>query len=760
MSRSAGSHIIAGMVATQSSVIAWVSAAAVTCVLVLAGCSSSSRAPGTINGKEPIDRGTSVMLVESAEDQTAVANFVAQQAATAAMTPAELQSSYGLSRSDVLPFDATTADSLSLIQAQSAFALDASGLDALKQSGVVVRTGSAFNTFTDGYAAIYSAHLPLFVSADSMMDAIHRSYDHILEGVETAVLVPTLAAMLSGLQAHLAQSTASPEVKADLDVYLAVAAALLDASTPSLVAGGDAGAAKSLVNLATSASGVGDVVLFGSNRTVDFASFTPRGHYTDSAALSQYFRAMIWLGTIDFRLIETQADGSQLFHRAQLDAMIALYELYDASLLDNWTTLHATISTFVGQDDSMTVSQVPALEQALGAQSSAELAALDDQTIAQAIATGRFGTQRIDSYILMADSHTGTLPLNSAFLVLGQRFTVDSLVLSNVVYDRVNRPQYPSRMMPKPLDAAFAAMGNGDALPLLADELASYGYAPELATMRQVIDGEPSDYWNSSLYTLWVAALRALSPSAGVVENPAASGLPSVVGTTAWGLRTLNTQLGSWAELRHDNVLYVKPAASTGVACQFPAAYVEPSVAFWDGLLQYATIGAQRFSALPSSVASTGAVQLGLTHFGRLQQDATMLRAMAVQQTTGADLTSDQLAFINQAVTLTRICGGGVIANGWYPQLVAGGSPVDYKPTIADVFMDPNSGNLLEVGTGDVNPLVVVVETCMGPRAFAGLSLSYYETIASNFKPLTDTDWQGMVKTAPRPDWLAPVLVP
>ncbi len=296
-----------------------------------------------------------------------------------------------------------------------------------------------------------------------------------------------------------------------------------------------------------------------------------RGHYTDSATLSQYFRAMIWLGTIDFRLIETQSNDSQIFHRPQFEAMVALFDLFDGGLLDNWNTLHATISTFVGQDDSMTPAEVPALEQVLGVQSSAGLATLDDAAIAQAVATGRFGTQRIDSYILIADPHAGTLPLNSSFLVFGQRFTVDSFVLSNVVYDRVNHPDYPPRMMPKPLDAAFAAMGNGDALPFLAGDLATYG---------------------------------------------------------------------------------------------------------------------------------------------------------------------------------------------WYPQLIAGVSPVAHKPTIADIFMDPDTGTVLEVGTGDVNPMVVVVETCVGPRAFAGLSLSYYETTASNFKPLTDNDWVGMLATAARPDWLAPVLVP
>ena len=210
----------------------------VACIWVLASCSSSSKTPVHFNSNEPIDPGTSVMLTQSPQDQASTASFVAQQSATAALTPTQLQSSYGLARNNGLPFDPTTADSLSLIQAQSTFALDAAGLAALKQSGVAIRTGSSFPTFTDGYAAIYAAHLPLFVSADSMMDAIHRSYDSMLEGIEAEVLVPTLAAMLSGVQAHLTQSAASAQTKADLDIYLAVAAALLNGSAPALVAGG------------------------------------------------------------------------------------------------------------------------------------------------------------------------------------------------------------------------------------------------------------------------------------------------------------------------------------------------------------------------------------------------------------------------------------------------------------------------------------------------------------------------------------------
>lgn len=748
---------------------------ALTCAWLLVGC--SSRSPGgtsapsdsgadaatvpIVVGSESVDPGTKVTLTLSSQDQTEVAAVVAQLAVTASLTASQLQTNYALSHNETLPFDPTTADSLSLIQKSSNLSLDDAALTTLKSSGVVVNTNRGYNTFTDGYADLYYQHLPLFISADSMLDAVHRSYDHILKYLEIDALDPTLVATLAGLQANLPSSNASKQAKADLDVYLAVAAALLNGTASTTVAGGDASMAQTLVDHAIAASGVADITLFGYPRVIDFSTFTPRGHYTDSTLLQQYFRAMIWLGTIDFRLIETLRDGSQVFHRQQFDAMNTLSDLFDDSLHTNWSTLHTTISTLVGADDSMTLDQVPALQAALGVTGSAGLASLDDATIAQAIATGRFGTQQIDSYILMADPHAGTLPLNSSFLLLGQRFTVDSYVLSNVVYDRVNHPGFPERMMPNTLDAAFAALRNDDALPLLSSDLATYGYAPELATIRTAIDGKTSDYWNSSMYTSWLNTLRALSPTPSTASNPAATGLPSVVGTTAWARRTLNTQLGSWAEMRHDNILYVKPAVSTGVMCQFPSAYVEPNVAFWDALLSYSDTGSKLLAGLPASLQTTIAVTLGATHFTNLHDDVTLLRQMAIQQTTGADLTSDQLAFINQAVSIGQICGGGIQANGWYPNLIVLGQPTEYKPTIADVFTDPNSGSVLEIGTGSVNPMVVTVETCMGPRAFVGLSMAYYETMTSNFTRLTDTEWMAMLGTTPaptRPSWLAPVV--
>ena len=83
----------------------------------------------------------------------------------------------------------------------------------------------------------------------------------------------------------------------------------------------------------------------------------------------------------------------------------------------------------------------------------------------------------------------------------------------------------------------------------------------------------------ANLYNLWLGALRALSPgrrpAPGQAPRPARGGAHRGLGR-----RVLNTQLASWAELRHDTILYAKQSYTGGVACEFPDAYVDPYPAF------------------------------------------------------------------------------------------------------------------------------------------------------------------------------------
>ena len=70
-------------------------------------------------------------------------------------------------------------------------------------------------------------------------------------------------------------------------------------------------------------------------------------------------------------------------------------------------------------------------------------------------------------------------------------------------------------------------------------------------------------------------------------------------------------------------------------------------------------------------------------------------------------------------------------------------------------------GRVLHVGTGYPRMMVTTVDTCMGPRAYAGVVFAYHEVITENFERLNDEDWATRFSTGPRPSevpWLADVL--
>jgi hypothetical protein len=338
------------------------------------------------------------------------------------------------------------------------------------------------------------------------------------------------------------------------------------------------------------------------------------------------------------------------------------------------------------------------------------------------------------------------LPLDRTFLVFGQRYAIDSHVFSNVVYDRVPA----RRMMPSPFDAAFAAFHNDQAGSMLDAELRAFAYAPNLASMRVLADAHGTEFWDGNLYNLLLSSLRALSPVMSATSDPASLGMPLVTGTEPWQRRILNTQLASWAELRHDTILYVKQSYTGLPLCEFPDAYVDPYPEFFSAFERFAdhamghVVPAAQRSKDPQFATSLA------DYFDRLGKTATMLRQMAESERTGMPFTPEMMTFINQAVTLKPVCVGAV-ADGWYPKLVYG-DPTKYDPTIADVHTQPADeagnpvGRVLHVGTGNSRLMVVTTNSCTGPRAYAGLVFSYYEKTTENFERLTDERWAAELK--------------
>ena len=628
----------------------------------------------------------------------------------------------------------------------------------LQDHGFVVTERLPRSSFGDAFLEIYKRDLPVFVSTDAVLHALHMSWDAILMEVERTVLSRKLDTLLARLHAQLpalaARYSSVPAMKTmvnDVDTYMTVARMLLGTATAPVFSE-NSGAVQSLLVLIKAERPSLCKLFSDTERTMDFSQFTVRGHYTQSVELSRYFQAMIWLGRTEIQLIAPESDDATQqstadIQRQTIDAVL-LHEAAERS--GAYALLEETdgiIRDFAGESDNVTLPNIRALVQETQLQSADGL--LDTAKWGKFQETLRqkaYAFQRINSQILMSDPMSpDQIKPASAFLLLGQRFVIDSYTTGNVVYDKIifNNTKI-RRMLPSPLDVLFS-LGNDAAEQLLEPELDRYKYSSNLAAVRYLVDSYEPEFWKSTIYNGWLNSIRALNPPA---ERNL---LPAFMRTAAWWQEKMNTQLASWAQLRHDFILYAKQSYSAGITCSFPSSYVEPIPQFYDAVKSFADKAADVFQRASLQNIRT------VDYFRFMSSIADTLGAIARKELTGTSFSETEIQFLKTMLYETsRICGGEI--NGWYSRLFYTGESGLMKSDliVADVHTAPTDesgapvGWVLHAGTGPLNLAVIVAEQRGGSTAaFIGPVMSYYEHVSTNFKRLTDEEWKKAYAVAP-----------
>jgi hypothetical protein len=678
---------------------------------------------------------------------------VTARAAASALPPAVKTTREELVRAHTvgfkkLAYDPRRAAGLSCIQDKPSIALDREELELLAKNGFVTSRERTYASFALAYLDLYKFDMPVFVSSDAVLHAWHRSYDGLLVAVESNVLRGALDALLYRMRSRIEVSRASEPVRAELDTYLTVAHSLLkDLVLPAAHGGSDVRVAEFFA-LARDAHGSAGGELFGRGRSFDFGAFKPRGHYEKHPELIPYFRAMTWLSLVDFRPLETSADASTHFRAMDFQAFVAACETLDAQSLELWRSMDHLVSFLAGEHDNLTPEGLPALAAALGAKDEGELQLLPDAAVERAIRSGSYGLQRIMNYDAVKLPNAPELPLNRSFALFGPRYSLESHTLHAVTEDRVQ-----GRQLPQPGDVAFATFGNDYALTQ-ANALEKPDYVNALANMRALADREPEAFWQASLYSSWVWALRGLSPN--LEQAPAAS----VTQTEGWARRLLATELASWSELRHDSVLYVKESHSASIICKYPDAYVDPYPDVFRRLATQATLAARAFSGFDRTFLDAGGVRTlesAVKYFERAQTILDELAVLSQKNARGEHLAVAELAFVNDMI-VSHASGGGcgghfTTYDGWYAELLNGADVTDPDVTVADVHVSQEEG-VLHIGKQLPRRLVVSVDWPDGVRAYVGAMYSYYELVSS--ERLNDTEWAAL--TLSDPSWLAPVV--
>ena len=201
-------------------------------VLVAMACGGEGGAGGVEIIAEP-DWGK---VEENPADQEFFQEHLALLVASVDMTPTELMEKWyeepGFG--DGPDFDVWTADFAPEIAAAWELTDDEKAGIAKEGFGVLDRVRFASHAL--GYEDVWVRDLPVLITTDSILFALHRSFDRMLKQVEEEALIPALRSILENLQAALGADGATDDpllqlVREDLDLYYSVALSLLNGTT-------------------------------------------------------------------------------------------------------------------------------------------------------------------------------------------------------------------------------------------------------------------------------------------------------------------------------------------------------------------------------------------------------------------------------------------------------------------------------------------------------------------------------------------------
>lgn len=648
------------------------------------------------------------------------------------------------------------------------FALQDNELDVLHDRGFVVvdRTPEpeepALDPLTrpgagpvDLYYRVFERDLPVFISADSILHAWHRSYDAILERTEERRLSNTLSRALDAV--HRGLDPSAPASK-DARVYIGVARRLLD----EIDGDDDTRAEIDAVVAALETERPTAIELLGRERDIDASQFIVRGHYANSPRLQRYFRAMMWLGRVDLGLFDA-AEDRVTNAREEIAARQIADAIEPALAKRAYEEIADYYRAHVGRPQALRPQDLRALCTADGASSCGEA---DARTLhARYRDTGPVPyAAGDDTTPVPASVRRGRL----AMRLFPQRFAYDAWVLSKTTAPELVPNAGPgARTMASPLDVAYA-LGSDRAREHLGQELHDPlrpNLAPTLEAVRRTIAERPPTELDETAYNHWLEALAALA------EPRLDPGLPAVLQTATWHDRRLESVLASWAELRHDTVLVVEQSMGL-IGCQYPKGYVEPVPEV------YAQIRESAAHVHAIHRALGGKEDPVLDYLGWLQEQLRDLERLAKLELAGKPMSTQDLAFI--ATTVDRHAegyGGTRSYDGWYaamywgPGWVPPGAKIDRygnlphieggysKPVVTDVHTDLAQGRGLQVATGHPELLIVAIDTPDGDgrsvALYAGPVYGFFTFERDLERRMVDQDWVSELDDGPptRPEF-------
>jgi hypothetical protein len=617
---------------------------------------------------------------------------------------------------------------------------------------------------------------PIFVTTDLAAHANHLVFDRLLQYCEEEYFFPQLVVMINEYIKLIEQKKEqTPDaVYTTSLLYLQTAQALL-ALAPEKFERGNydktigykrADADQVLANYPeqvvreieqiNNASGIGSSSVFpGMNE--DYSQYKVRGHYTKNGVLGAYFRTLMWFGRINFNL----GGESESAKNAAKD--LAPIALFITDITENspeikklWQSLFDPITELIGVSDDISFRELaPLWNKIKGADFSqwynnpAKINSFisSDYKELRTPAISGFSIGLFGAYDGGPEMATRRPPVG--WRLFGQRYTLDSEIHHYASPPRFKIPNVPDgnqRNMVKGLDI-MKVFGSKTADSLLKDDYSKYpGFERVLNSLQQNLNNVKDDFWFSTYYSniLYQIKTQALFERGAGFYFTEKSG---------WGLKAMNSAHGTWAELRHDTILYVKQSYAELAGggdwhptfrykpLPQPIHYIEPNIPFW----VTSAIGIQKLYAILEKYdymdGSTAWVLAGMHDLFVKAAEISRLEAddMEVPVNDLAWITSvpNQLS----RLVIAQLSRGGGSTGGWMNDINS-----LRMALVADVFSNGEIGLVLEVAVGIPYRLYIPLNDKQGGKRIAlAYGFSYHEFNQPMSNRLDNNQWKTIV---------------
>jgi hypothetical protein len=602
--------------------------------------------------------------------------------------------------------------------------------EALQRRGFVVIPGGnpsdGYRQFFHLYAVADHDKSTVYVTSDAGYHHWHLIFDKVLRSLEQDVFLPKLETLTTGMlanatkQARTLEGAGSGPAARQVLSLLQVEATLLELPVGTLTPEAQKESA-----LIRAHAEIKRSPILGTD--VDYSLYTPRGHYTRTAALTRFFLGMSLLGQTPFAVdpgTPAKLRPAVLAARTFLPSGMGSKEL-----LSLWRDIYEPTAFLVGAADDYTPVELDAVLRARMPGAMSHPNALTDAVLREV------ANDLLDLRQVMVD------PEAPAVRLMGTRFVLDAWIMDQLLYPNVGTETKP-RVIASAIDVA-SAWGSplANKIQKQTGQFDFRRFGHQLSRMRNAVGQRPEEAWSGTVYDSWLWALEPM-------WTPHTEAFPDYMRSGSWTAKALQSGLGSFAELRHDTILYVKQATGEGDAplpTYVPRHWVEPDPVAFARLAAVADL--MREGLAGRDLLTTEADGL-LTDLAELE---SFFARIARDELDGEPISDED----NQRLAAIAHEFEGL----WWRTSDQGrfgqGSLDDDSAIIADISR--GFQQVVEIGTGRVEPILVIVPDDRGGFQLAiGAVYSYYEFLQPLSDRLTDEAWRQMLDSgnAPeRPAW-------